>query len=392
MATDGILTTHTGSLPRPEALLRQMRNHPEHLGHLGHTEDAAHEALVSQAVAVCVDRQIAAGIDIVNDGEQSRPSYATYVKDRLTGFGGQGAPPNPADVAEYPEFAKRLLGEHALRALETPACDAPVRYRDTRAVEQDIARLHVALRGRADGFMTAASPGVISLFLQNHHYPSRESYLGALADAMRTEYRAIHASGLVLQVDCPDLAMSGHMADYAGMTLKELRRQLALHVEVLNHAVRDIPADQMRMHVCWGNYEGPHHRDVPLRDIIDIWLSARPAGISFCASNPRHAHEWKIWSEIHVPDDKILIPGVIDSTTNFIEHPELVAERLLRFERIVGRERVIAGTDCGFSTFAGLLTVDPSICWAKLEAMSAGARLASGALRQAPRPVVVPAS
>jgi 5-methyltetrahydropteroyltriglutamate--homocysteine methyltransferase len=209
---------------------------------------------------------------------------------------------------------------------------------------------------------------------------------------MRTEYREVHAAGLVLQVDCPDLAMSGHMAEYAGMTLKELRRHLALHVEVLNHALRDIPADQMRMHVCWGNYEGPHHRDVPLRDLIDIWLSARPAGISFCAANPRHEHEWKVWSEIHVPEDKILIPGVIDSTTNFVEHPGLVAERLLRFARIVGPERVIAGTDCGFSTFAGLLTVEPSVCWAKLETLAAGARLASSVLRQAPRRLVVPAS
>jgi 5-methyltetrahydropteroyltriglutamate--homocysteine methyltransferase len=386
MPTDRVMTTHTGSLPRPEAVLRKLteaRARPSF-------DAMGAEALLTQAVAECVDRQIAAGIDIVSDGELGKPSYSTYVKDRLTGFGGEGAMPMPADLAEYPEYARRVLGDGALRALETPVCLGPVAYLDEGAVERDLARFRGALRGRTAGFLTAASPGVISVFLKNRHYPAREAYLSALADAMRVEYRAIHAAGLVLQIDCPDLAMGAHM-EYAGATLKELRRNLALHVEALNHAVSDIPPESMRMHVCWGNYEGPHHRDVALRDIVDIVLSARPSGISFVASNPRHEHEWKIWEEIHVPEDKVLIPGVIDSTTNFIEHPDLVAERILRFTRIVGAQRVIAGTDCGFATFAGMNTVDPAIVWAKLEALAEGARIASRALRPTPKPQAIAA-
>lgn len=380
MAFERIPTTHTGSLPRPEAVLRRLRD----VQPRGSVGDEATEALVTQAVAACVDRQLAAGIDLVNDGELGKPSYATYVKDRLTGFGGRGAMPMPADLADYPEYGKRVLGDAALVALETPACTAPVTYRDTGAVDRDIARLRGALRDRAQGFLTAASPGVIALFLRNHHYAAHEAYLRALGDAMRVEYRAIHAAGLVLQIDCPDLAMGAHM-NFAGMTLKELRRNLALHVEVLNHAVSDIPPDRMRLHLCWGNYEGPHHCDIPLKDILDLVLAARPAAISFVASNPRHEHEWQVWEDISVPEDKVLIPGVIDSTTNFIEHPDLVAERLLRFTNIVGAERVIAGTDCGFSTFAGMNTVEPSIVWAKLEALAEGARRASRVLRPSPR-------
>jgi 5-methyltetrahydropteroyltriglutamate--homocysteine methyltransferase len=383
MATDRILTTHTGSLPRPEAVLRSLAEARRQ----GVVDPAATEALLTRAVAECVDRQIAAGIDVVNDGELGKPSYSTYVKDRLTGFGGTGAMPMPADLADYPDYARRVLGESALLALETPECVAPVAYRKDGAVERDVARLQGALRGRAAGFLTAASPGVISIFLKNRHYPTREAYLGALADAMRVEYRAIHAAGFLLQLDCPDLAMGAHM-EYAGMTLKELRRHLALHVEVLNHAVRDIPPDRMRLHLCWGNYEGPHHRDVPLENILDIVLSARPAGLSFVASNPRHEHEWRVWREIHVPDEKVLIPGVIDSTTNFIEHPDLVADRILRFTRLVGAERVVAGTDCGFATFAGMNTVDPAITWAKLEALAEGARIAASTLTRARRPQV----
>jgi len=381
MANEHIATTHTGSLPRPEAVLHNLTDAQTRQ----HVDRAAAEALLAQATSECVDRQIAAGIDVVSDGELSKPSYSTYVKDRLTGFGGQGSMPMPADLAEYPHYSKRVFGEASLMALETPSCNGPVAYRGLEPVEQDIARFRRALRGRTEGFLTAASPGVISVFLKNSHYSSREAYLGALADAMRVEYRAIHEAGFVLQIDCPDLAMGAHTT-YAAMSLKELRRNLALHVEALNHAVSDIPPERMRIHVCWGNYEGPHHRDVALQDIVDIVLSARPSGISFVASNPRHEHEWKTWQEIHIPEDKVLIPGVIDSTTNFIEHPDLVAQRLLRFTRIVGAERVIAGTDCGFSTFAGFHTVDPAITWAKLEALAEGARVAERSLRHAPRP------
>jgi len=385
MTTDRIRTTHTGSLPRPEALLTVLADKEA-----GKPIDkAATEAVLSRAVEECVDRQIAAGVDIVSDGEFSKPSYATYVKDRLSGFAGEGAFPMPADLAEYPEYAKRVFGLQALSALKTPTCIGPVKYLGTQMVAQDVERFQRALRGRTEGFLTAASPGVISVFLKNKYYPSHEAYLEALADAMRFEYRAIHAAGFVLQIDCPDLAMGAHI-EYAGATLKELRRNLSLHVEALNHAVADIPPDRMRIHLCWGNYEGPHHRDIDLKDIVDIVLAARPGGISFVAANPRHEHEWKVWEEIHhVPEDKVLIPGVIDSTTNFIEHPELVAERLLRFTRVVGQDRVIASTDCGFSTFAGLHIVDPAIVWAKLEALAEGARIARRTLRQAPQPNIV---
>lgn len=383
MTTQRIRTTHTGSLPRPEAVLTYLAE--KQAGQ--HVDAAAGEALLSTAVGECVDRQIAVGVDVVSDGEFSKPGYSTYVKDRLGGFGGEGAFPMAADLAEYPEYAKRILGLQALTALKTPTCIGPIQYLGTQTVQQDIERFRRALHGRAEGFLTAASPGVISVFLKNKHYPNREAYLEALAQAMRIEYRAIHAAGFMLQIDCPDLAMAAHV-EYAGATLKELRRYLSLHVEALNHAVADIPPERMRIHLCWGNYEGPHHRDVELKEIIDIVLSARPSGISFVAANPRHEHEWKVWQEIRIPDDKVLIPGVIDSTTNFIEHPDLIAERLLRFARIVGQDRVIAGTDCGFSTFAGLHLVDPAIVWAKLEALAEGARLASRVLRDAPQPAI----
>jgi 5-methyltetrahydropteroyltriglutamate--homocysteine methyltransferase len=356
-----------------------------------HGDSAASEALLGRAVDECVDSQLAAGIDLVNDGELSKPGYSTYVKDRLTGFGGEGSFPVPLDLVEFPGYAKRVFSDQALTALKTPACIGRVAYRDLRPLEQDIQRFERALRGRAKGFLTAASPGVISTFLQNKHYATHEAYLADLADAMRVEYRAIHDAGLILQIDCPDLAMSGHV-DRGGLTRKQLRRLLSMNVEALNHAVFDIPPSQMRIHLCWGNYEGPHHRDVELVDILDIVLSARPSGISFVAANPRHEHEWKVWQEVQIPEDKVLIPGVIDSTTNFIEHPSLVADRIVRFARIVGSDRVIAGTDCGFSTFAGLHTVDPPITWAKLAALAEGARRANAVLRHTTwqHPVITP--
>ena len=378
-----IPTTHTGSLPRPDAVRALLAARDEG----DHGDSRSTEAILSDAVTATVDRQLACGLTIVSDGEMSKPSYATYVKDRLTGFGGEGHFPSPADLEEYPAAAHRALLEPAIRQLKTPRCIGPVTYRGLGPVRADLARLAKALRGRATGFVTAASPGVIALFLENAYYPTREAYVEALADAMRTEYRAIHESGMILQIDAPELAMSAHMI-HAGDSLKELRRHLGLYIDALNHAVADIPPSRMRLHVCWGNYEGPHHRDVELRTIVDLLLDARPSGLSFVAANPRHAHEWALWKELRIPEDKVLIPGVIDTTTNIIEHPDGVAERIVQYARIVGPDRVIAGTDCGFETFAGLHAVEPAVAWSKLEALVEGARRASASLRRAPAPQV----
>jgi 5-methyltetrahydropteroyltriglutamate--homocysteine methyltransferase len=283
----------------------------------------------------------------------------------------------PSDLVEFPDYMQRVMGG---LDFEMPACVGPVSYRDLDAVRADIANLKgaVASADVQDAFMTAASPGVISVFLQNQHYPSHEDYIGALADVMKAEYDEIHRAGLVLQLDCPDLAMTRHMNNEE--SLEEFRRRAKLHVEALNHATRDIPGDDMRMHLCWGNYEGPHHHDMPLRDIIDIVFEARPAAISFEAANPRHEHEWTVFEDIELPEGKVLIPGVLDSTTNYVEHPELVSQRLVRYAKLVGRENVIAGSDCGFATFASLLPIDAGITWAKLNAMADGARLASAEL------------
>lgn len=373
---DRILTTHTGSLPRPTALLRMILEQ-EGQG-VGRSE---FESELREAIREIVQKQSDAGIDVLSDGELSKPGYSTYVKDRLTGFHGEGRFPAIADLAEFPSFAERELGREGLRVLRTPACTGPVEYTGRAALQRDIANFHTALeRARfEEAFMTAASPGVISLFLENQFYPSHEAYLSALSEAMRVEYEAIHEAGFLLQIDCPDLAMGRHI-QFADKSLEEFKRNAVLHVEALNRAVSRIPAERMRIHLCWANYEGPHHRDVPLADILDVVLQARPAGLSFVAANPRHEHEWKVWRDVRLPDGKVLIPGVIDSTTNFIEHPELVAERIERFADIVGPENVIAGTDCGFSTFAALTTVDPNITWTKLEALAEGALIASGRL------------
>ena len=369
-STEHVLTTHTGSLPRPPALLEalQRRDH-------GETEDATLAQQVSEAVHDVVRRQAQSGVSVVNDGEAGKIGYSTYVKERLDGFGGEGGLGGlPADLVEFPDYMQRVMGG---LDFEMPACVGPVSYRDLDAVRADIANLKaaVATADVEDAFMTAASPGVISVFLQNQYYPSHEEYIGALADVMKAEYDEIHRAGLVLQLDCPDLAMTRHMN--TGESLEEFRRRAKLHVEAINHATRDIPGDDMRMHLCWGNYEGPHHHDIPLRDIIDIVLEARPAAISFEAANPRHAHEWTVFEDIKLPEGKALIPGVLDSTTNYVEHPELISQRLVRYAELVGRENVIAGSDCGFATFANFLAIDPGITWAKLHAMADGARLAS---------------
>jgi len=316
----------------------------------------------------------------VNDGEMSKPSYATYVKDRLSGFGGASHPLQYRDLVDFPEMAKRVFGDPGRSRRRTPACDGPIAVRDPRAAESDVDNLKAALATAkvkiTDGFMSAASPGVISLFFRNEHYGSHEAYLFAIADAMRHEYETVARAGLVLQVDCPDLGMGRHI-QFANLSLDEFRTMARLHVAALNHALANVPPEQARMHLCWGNYEGPHHHDVALADIIEIAFTARISAVSFEASNPRHAHEWRVFESVKVPAGKVIIPGVLDSTTNFIEHPDLVAERIGRYARLVGREHVIAGTDCGFGTRVGQAAVDPDIVWAKLASMAEGARRAT---------------
>jgi 5-methyltetrahydropteroyltriglutamate--homocysteine methyltransferase len=380
-STERILTTHTGSLPRPDDLVRQMQLQMRGVP----VDAAAFAARTRAAVAEAVRKQVSAGVDVVNDGEQSKVGFSTYVKERLTGFGGAVAqrPPARSDVLDFPTYAARdrPAVPEGRWTMDLPSCDGPISYVGQAALAEDIANLQAALQGAgvAEAFLSAASPGVISFILPNQYYPSHEAYLGALGAAMKTEYEAIHRAGFILQVDCPDLAMGRHF-QFAEASLEEFRRNARLHVEVLNEALRDIPAERVRLHLCWGNYEGPHHRDVPLRDILDLVLEARPAGLSYEAANPRHAHEWQIFESVKLPPDKILIPGVLDSTTNYVEHPELVAQRLLQLTRLVGRENVVAGTDCGFATFADSARVDPAIAWAKLAALAEGAALASKAL------------
>jgi 5-methyltetrahydropteroyltriglutamate--homocysteine methyltransferase len=371
-STDRILTTHTGSLPRPRDLATML----ETLDAGTMPDPAAFEARVRGAVADVVRAQVEAGIDVVNDGEQGKVGYSTYVRHRLTGFGGQSTVGSRADWADFPEAAAR--GERR-STISRPACDGPIEWKDRTAVQKDLANLRAAVDAAppTEAFMTAASPGVIAHFLPNRHYPSREAYLARLVDVMKEEYDAIHRGGFLLQVDCPDLGMGRHLA-FPDLSNAEFVKVAEANVEALNHALRDIPPDRMRLHLCWGNYEGPHHRDIPLREILRTVLKARPQALSFEGANPRHEHEWVVFRELRLPDDRLIIPGVLDSTTNFIEHPELVAQRLVRYAEVVGRERVMAGTDCGFATFARTVNqVEPEIAWAKLRSMAEGARLAS---------------
>jgi 5-methyltetrahydropteroyltriglutamate--homocysteine methyltransferase len=375
-----IRTTHTGSLPRPDDLVELL--YAEVSGELPDTD--ALEARVRRSVADIVRQQRDAGIDIVNDGEMGKVSYSTYVTTRLTGYEGHVHVPRAPrpDAADFPRYAEwDARRQAAASAIQRYACTGPVRYVGQEALQRDIDNLKAALAGLrqaqaerqpVDAFMTAASPGVISQFQPNQYYPDNEAYMAALADAMHEEYAAIVAAGFILQIDCPDLTGLSGVA-----TPGKKRPDLGLRLEALNHATRDLPPERMRMHLCWGNYEGPHHLDVPLGEIIVDVFTARPAGLSFEAANPRHAHEWALFESIRLPDDKVLIPGVLDSTTNYIEHPDLVAQRLVQYARLVGRDRVIAGTDCGFGTFAGSPMVHPDIVFAKLEAMVEGARLAS---------------
>ncbi|MSP31607.1 MAG: epoxyalkane--coenzyme M transferase [Pseudolabrys sp.] len=373
-STDRFLTTHTGSLPRPDDLIRMMYAKEEGVP----VDPQTLAARVRQAVAEVVKKQADAGIDLINDGEMSKPSYATYIKDRLNGFGGTGNTFVYQDLAEFPKLEKRVFGDPGRSRRKTPACNAAISVRDAQAAKTDADNLKLALGGvkAVGGFMSAASPGVIGLFFRNEHYTNQEAYLAAIAEAMRHEYETVAKAGFVLQIDCPDLGMGRHI-QYADLSLQEFRKRAQLHVEALNHAVANIPAEQLRMHVCWGNYEGPHHRDVALADVIDIVFKAKPVAISLEAANPRHAHEWTLFEHVNLPDGKVLIPGVIESKSNFIEHPELVAQRITRYANLVGAENVIAGSDCGFGTWVGQAAVDPDVVFAKFAAMAEGAAIAS---------------
>lgn len=372
-STTRILTTHTGSLPRTakvvELLLAERKNPGKRKAELA--------AAVREAVAYVVGRQVECGIDVINDGEQGRTDYTVHVLDRLTGFEGESAAPMGTGEPEFPELAA-MLTYFASPFQYRPSCNGDVTWKDWPAAEADIALAKTAMTGaRAEEyFMTSPSPGQIARYLKNRHYKTEEAYVYALADVMKREYKAIVDAGFILQLDCPDLAMLRHMV-YLDKSLSDFRKIISVNVAALNHAVADIPANRMRMHVCWGSTVSPHHTDVPLKDIIDIALTAKPMAISFPAANARHEHEWKIWRDVKLPAGKVVIPGVIDSTVNTVEHPEVVADRLMNFAGVVGRENVIAGVDCGFGTFAGRVQVDSKIVWMKLKSLSEGAQLAS---------------
>ena len=371
-----ILTSHVGSLPRTQDVVDFIFARENGKDY----EQVDFDACMTSAVSETVRKQVAAGVDIVSDGETSKISYATYVKDRYTGFDGDSPRNAPADLKQFPSFLKRLSDEGGSPQYARPMCVGEVKSKGQGELEKDIANLKAGMAGHGveRGFMNAASPGVISLFLQNDYYSTREAYLAALADTMKTEYETIVASGLDLQLDCPDLALSRHML-FNNLSDDEFLKIAASHVDALNHALQDVPEDRVRIHICWGNYEGPHTCDIPMSKMFDTLMSAKARYTLFETSNPRHGHEWSVFRDrkADIPDTKVLVPGVVDTTTNFVEHPELVAERLMRFKNIVGAERVIAGSDCGFGTFAGFGAVDPDIAYAKLSALSEGAKLAS---------------
>jgi 5-methyltetrahydropteroyltriglutamate--homocysteine methyltransferase len=373
-STERILTTHVGSLPRSQAvtdvLFARERNDV--------ADAAAAAQVISDAVEAVVRKQVAAGIDVVSDGEMSKISYATYIADRFTGFDGDTPREPGQDLVEFPRLLEKLAKLGSTAKYRRPRCVGAIRNKTFAPLQEDLKNFSrgVTAGQPADAFLNAASPGVIALFQPNDFYETADEYLEAVAEALRGEYEAIVAAGFLVQIDAPDLGMGRHTM-YRNATVSEYLAHAERHVEVLNHALRNVPASRVRMHCCWGNYEGPHHHDVPMRDLLPVLLKAKPQALLFEAANPRHAHEWTVFKAAKLPDDKILIPGVLSSTTNYVEHPELVAERLLRFADIVGRERVMAGSDCGFSTFAGFGAVDPDIVYMKLGAMAEGARLAS---------------
>jgi len=370
---DRILTTHTGSLPRTAKVVELLLAEQQRPG----ARKAELDAAVDAAVRAVVQKQAECGLDIVNDGEQGRTDYTVHVMHRLSGFEGESAPPLGTGDEEFPELAE-ILKHFASPFQHRPACNGPVGWKDWPAAQADIDRAKKAVAGVAavDFFYTSPSPGQVARYLKNKYYKSEEDYIFALADAMRREYQAIVEAGFILQLDCPDLAMLRHMV-YLDLPLAEYRKIIATNVAALNHAVRDLPPERMRMHVCWGSTVAPHHTDVEMKDIVDIILSGRPHAVSFPAANARHEHEWKIWREVKLPDGKKIIPGVIDSTVNTVEHPEVVCDRILDFASVAGRDNVIAGVDCGFGTFAGRVQVDSKIVWLKLASLVEGARRAS---------------
>jgi 5-methyltetrahydropteroyltriglutamate--homocysteine methyltransferase len=375
-STDRILTTHTGSLPRTAKVVELLLAEQNTRG----ARKAALDAAVREAIAHVVARQIECGIDIVNDGEQGRTDYTVHVLDRLAGFAGDSTPPLGTGDPEFPELAA-LLAQFASPFQHRPACNGDVGWKDFDAAQADINLSMAVMKGAkaTELFMTSPSPGQIARYLKNRHYKTEEAYVYALADVMKREYKAIVDAGFLLQLDCPDLAMLRHTV-YLDKSLADFRKIIAVNVAALNHAVADIPAERMRMHVCWGSTMAPRHTDVPLADIIDIVLGAKPTAVSFPAANGRHEHEWKIWRDVKLPAGKVIVPGVIDSTVNTVEHPEVVCDRVLNFANAVGRENVIAGVDCGFGTFAGRVQVDTKIVWMKLQSLAEGARRASAQL------------
>lgn len=374
---DRILTTHVGSLPRSKQVTDLVFAHEA-----GEQIDRADFAqTISAAVAETVRKQREARVDVVSDGEMSKISYATYIKDRITGFDGDSPRRAPADLEEFPGFLARQAQGGGTPTYRRPKCVGEIKVKSMEPLESDLKNFSGALdgAGHTDSFMNAASPGVIALFQPNEHYSTQDDYLEALAEAMRPEYEAIVAAGHLLQLDSPDLGLGRHMM-FKDKPLEDYHRLASQHVEALNHALRNIPADRVRMHICWGNYEGPHHCDADMSEVLPVAIKAKPQGLLFENANPRHGHEWTVFEDAEKRGelkDKILIPGVIDSTTNFIEHPELVAQRIERFTSMVGKERVIAGTDCGFSTFAGFGAVDEDIVYAKLSTLADGAAIAS---------------
>ena len=373
-----ILTTHVGSLPRPDDVVEQVFK----VDNGEAVDPAEYDRIIGGAVADRVRHQADAGVDLVSDGEMSKIGYATYIRHRLSGFELGDVPrATPADLDAYPSFRDRLAKAGVTAKYKRPICRGPISYENREPLERDLAHLRAAVDASdvTGGFMNAPSPGVIALFQPNEFYGTLDEYLDALADAMKVEYEGIVNAGFQLQIDAPDLAMGRHIM-YRDQPDEVFVEATERHVAAINRALADVPGDQVRLHVCWGNYEGPHHLDIPVERIMDHILEAKPATILFEAANPRHAHEWTAWRDAAIPDDKILAPGVISSTSNYIEHPELIAQRLQTFAAIVGPDRVVAGTDCGFGTWSGFGPIDPTICWAKLESLSQGAALASSRL------------
>ena len=373
-STDRILTTHVGSLPRSKAVTDVVFARDQGAA----LDEVAADATIAASVMQVVQRQVDVGVDVVSDGEMSKISYATYVKERLTGFAGDTPREPGQDLVEFPRILEKLAALGSTAKYTRPRCIGEVQVKTTQPLRQDLANMKGAVAAAApvEAFMNAASPGVIALFQPNDFYRTQDAYLEAVAEAMRIEYEGIVEAGILLQIDAPDLGMGRHTM-YRNASVEEFLRQAAVHIEVLNHALRNVPAGRARMHVCWGNYEGPHHHDVPLELLLPVVIKAKPQALLFEGANPRHAHEWTVFRDQPVPEDKILVPGVLSSTTNYVEHPLLVAERICRYAEIVGRERVIAGSDCGFGTFAGFGPVDPDVAYLKLQSLAEGARIAS---------------